>query len=196
VQARWDGGDGAIEAVATDGRIVPAQLGHDGLAVFVVAIGAYETQRWSLRRAATAPGATVTVEPVAGVQFDQVPYLEVRAPWMTAVVRRDNGVIISLQRADRGRELVAYGRARWASYVDSARPDLALNVLQVTDEEWVKLRANLRSEAQAWMDGAGREHDVGEIALAGMIGSVAHLAYHLGAIRQLAPATAGPPERG
>ena len=68
--------------------------------------------------------------------------------------------------------------------------------VQVTDEEWVKLRANLRSEAQAWMDGAGREHDVGEVALAGMIGSVAHLAYHLGAIRQLAPATAGPPERG
>ena len=46
------------------------------------------------------------------------------------------------------------------------------------------------------MDGAGREHSVSEIEAAGMIGSVAHLAYHLGAIRQLAPATAGPPERG
>ena len=68
--------------------------------------------------------------------------------------------------------------------------------LPVTDEEWVKLRANLRGEAQAWMDGAGRERSVSEIEIAGMIGSVAHLAYHLGAIRQLAPVTAGPPERG
>jgi hypothetical protein len=68
--------------------------------------------------------------------------------------------------------------------------------VRVTDDEWTALRADLRREAHAWMDGAGRERGVDEIALAGMIGSVAHLAYHLGAIRQLAPAAAGPPERG
>jgi hypothetical protein len=68
--------------------------------------------------------------------------------------------------------------------------------VHVTDEEWAKLRANLRSEAQSWIEGAGREREMNEIELAGVIGSVAHLAYHLGAIRQLAPATAGPPERG
>jgi hypothetical protein len=68
--------------------------------------------------------------------------------------------------------------------------------VHVTDEEWAKLRANLRSEAQAWIEGAGRERDVGDVELGGVIGSVVHLAYHLGAIRQLAPAAAGPPERG
>jgi hypothetical protein len=68
--------------------------------------------------------------------------------------------------------------------------------VDVTDEEWAKLRANLRSEAQSWIEGAGREREMNEIEVAGVIGSVAHLAYHLGAIRQLAPATAGPPERG
>ena len=68
--------------------------------------------------------------------------------------------------------------------------------VRVTDDEWATLRADLRREAHAWMDGAGRERSVDDIALAGMIGSVAHLAYHLGAIRQLAPAAAGPPERG
>jgi len=68
--------------------------------------------------------------------------------------------------------------------------------VHVTDEEWAKLRANLRSEAQAWIEGAGRERDMGDVELGGVIGSVVHLAYHLGAIRQLALAAAGPPERG
>ena len=52
------------------------------------------------------------------------------------------------------------------------------------------------SEAHAWIEGAGRERSVNDIELAGVIGSIAHLAYHLGAIRQLAPAAAGPPDRG
>ena len=68
--------------------------------------------------------------------------------------------------------------------------------VHVTDEEWAKLRANLRSEAQAWIEGAGRRATSTTSRSAGVIGSIAHLAYHLGAIRQLAPAAAGPPERG
>jgi hypothetical protein len=46
------------------------------------------------------------------------------------------------------------------------------------------------------MEGAGRERSLNDIELGGVIGSLAHLGYHLGAIRQLAPAAAGPPERG
>jgi hypothetical protein len=68
--------------------------------------------------------------------------------------------------------------------------------VQVTDAEWATLRANLRGEAHAWVEASGRERSVNDIELAGVIGSIAHLAYHLGAIRQLAPAAAGPPERG
>lgn len=68
--------------------------------------------------------------------------------------------------------------------------------VQVTDAEWATLRASLRGEAHGWVEGAGRERGVNPIELAGVIGSIAHLAYHLGAIRQLAPAAAGPPERG
>jgi hypothetical protein len=68
--------------------------------------------------------------------------------------------------------------------------------VHVSDEEWAKLRANLRSEAHAWMENASRERSVDELALAGMIGSIAHLGYHFGSIRQLAPAAAGPPDRG
>jgi hypothetical protein len=36
--------------------------------------------------------------------------------------------------------------------------------------------------------------EVADIELAGMVGSVAHLAYHLGAIRQIAAAARGPRE--
>jgi hypothetical protein len=38
----------------------------------------------------------------------------------------------------------------------------------------------------------GRPRDVGEIELNGIIGSIAHLAYHLGAIRQIDRAARGP----
>jgi hypothetical protein len=68
--------------------------------------------------------------------------------------------------------------------------------VQVTDEEWAALRANLQGEAHAWIEGAGQARDMDATALGGVIGSVVHLGYHLGAIRQLAPVAAGPPERG
>jgi hypothetical protein len=38
----------------------------------------------------------------------------------------------------------------------------------------------------------GTPRDVDDIELNGMVGSVAHLAYHLGAIRQIDRATRGP----
>ena len=66
----------------------------------------------------------------------------------------------------------------------------------VTDEEWATLRANLRREANAWIDAVGRGRPMSDPELGGVIGSIAHLGYHLGAIRQLTQAAAGPPERG
>ena len=68
--------------------------------------------------------------------------------------------------------------------------------VRVTDQEWTMLRANLAREAQAWMENAAKPRDLDAVALGGVFGSFAHLAYHLGAIRQLAPAAAGPPDLG
>jgi hypothetical protein len=64
----------------------------------------------------------------------------------------------------------------------------------VDDRAWDALRKALRSEASAWIQSAGREREMDDVALAGVVGSIAHLAYHLGAIRQMAPAAAGPRE--
>lgn len=62
----------------------------------------------------------------------------------------------------------------------------------VTDGEWARLRADLRAEAYRWRDVLRAPREVGGIELNGMIGSIAHLAYHLGAIRQIDRATRGP----
>lgn len=58
----------------------------------------------------------------------------------------------------------------------------------VTEEEWAKLRSDLRERAGQWIDVVENiepeDHD--EMVVRGLIASVAHSAYHLGAIRQLA----------
>jgi hypothetical protein len=64
----------------------------------------------------------------------------------------------------------------------------------VSDEEWQRLRADLRSEATRWSEALRKAREVQEIELNGMIGSIAHLAYHLGAIRQIDQRSRGPAE--
>jgi hypothetical protein len=65
----------------------------------------------------------------------------------------------------------------------------------VTEEEWRTLRAGLRSEAERWLEALRTPREVQEIELNGMIGSIAHLAYHLGAMRQIDQALKGPTEQ-
>jgi hypothetical protein len=62
----------------------------------------------------------------------------------------------------------------------------------VTEAEWRGLRDDLRREAEAWVDALAVPRDVQPRELAWIAGSVAHLAYHLGAIRQIARAARGP----
>jgi hypothetical protein len=64
----------------------------------------------------------------------------------------------------------------------------------VSEDEWQMLRAQLRTEAAGWLNGLRMPREAQEIELNGMIGSIAHLAYHLGAIRQIDRAARGPAE--
>ena len=64
----------------------------------------------------------------------------------------------------------------------------------VTEDEWQRLRMAIRSEAGNWIEELRTEREVDEIELNGMIGSVAHMAYHLGAIRQIDRMARGPVE--
>jgi hypothetical protein len=62
----------------------------------------------------------------------------------------------------------------------------------VSDEEWRRLRGALRDEAHRWLAAMGAAHDMEATPLTYMMASVAHLAYHLGAIRQMDRAIGGP----
>lgn len=59
---------------------------------------------------------------------------------------------------------------------------------------WDTLRRNLQAEVTRWLDPLRTPREVQEIELNGMIGSIAHLGYHLGAIRQINSAVRGPAE--
>ena len=64
----------------------------------------------------------------------------------------------------------------------------------VSEDEWRTRRTELRTEATRWLEALGTPRDVREMELNGMIGSIAHLAYHLGAIRQINSVARGPAE--
>jgi hypothetical protein len=62
----------------------------------------------------------------------------------------------------------------------------------VSDAEWRKLRGALREEAERWLGSLGAARELDGMALTYMMASIAHLAYHLGAIRQMDRAIRGP----
>jgi hypothetical protein len=65
-----------------------------------------------------------------------------------------------------------------------------------SDAQWRALRQALRDESHRWLDALGKPRDVSAIELNGVVGSIAHLAYHLGAIRQMDRAASGPKDAG
>ena len=85
---------------------------------------------------------------------------------------------------------------RWASeggnpFAD-ARWDEAWKISTVDEEQWSEIRNGLRDEAHRWLEVLGSPRDVRSVELSGMIGSIAHFAYHLGAMRQIAASARGP----
>jgi len=86
----------------------------------------------------------------------------------------------------------------WASGTDLGPPDWGASwrLSRVSDEQWKELRAKLASEVAAWKSVLDRETVVDDDAMRSLASSVVHLAYHFGAIRQLANASRGPREPG
>ena len=62
----------------------------------------------------------------------------------------------------------------------------------VNEDEWVALRQKLGIEARTWLETLAMPRDYTEARLNDAIASVAHLAYHLGAIRQIDRSIRGP----
>jgi hypothetical protein len=62
----------------------------------------------------------------------------------------------------------------------------------VDEAGWDALRKKLAVEAAAWVETAGTPRSWDADTLNGAIGSIVHLAYHIGAIRQVDAAARGP----
>ena len=85
---------------------------------------------------------------------------------------------------------------RWADGVPPPWPDMDWTASwrrnAVSDAAWRTLRDELRREATRWVEALETRQDVSDVEAGWMAGSVAHTAYHLGAIRQIDRATRGP----
>ena len=57
--------------------------------------------------------------------------------------------------------------------------------LTVTDEQWRELRDNLRKESDTWRKAVVHLTKWDDVTAAGALSTIAHTAYHLGAIRQI-----------
>jgi hypothetical protein len=94
---------------------------------------------------------------------------------------------------------VRYGLSlmnRWAKeggdpFAD-ATWDAAWKTSAVDAAAWSEIRSGLRDETQRWLEVLRAPREASGTELAGLIGSVAHLAYHLGAIRQISKTVRGP----
>jgi hypothetical protein len=65
---------------------------------------------------------------------------------------------------------------------------------RVSEEQWRALRAALAHEARAWETASG-QRDWDDESLTGALSSIVHLAYHVGAIRQIQRPASGPPAK-
>lgn len=63
---------------------------------------------------------------------------------------------------------------------------------EVSDDEWSDLRGRLRNEIERWHGALAGRRDARGVELDTVIGTIVHLAYHFGAIRQIHSATRGP----
>ena len=76
----------------------------------------------------------------------------------------------------------------------NAKWDEAWKVSSVDAAAWEEIRTGLGDEAERWLKVLSEPREVIDIEFTGLVASIAHLAYHLGAIRQINKVGRGPKE--
>ena len=66
------------------------------------------------------------------------------------------------------------------------------SITHVSDSEWADLRQALRDQCTRWLEVIRTPRDARGVEVTLMVSTIAHLAYHIGAIRQISRAAGGP----
>jgi hypothetical protein len=127
--------------------------------------------------------------------------------------RGDPGLLASLEKlSPEDASRASHGGACIAAHVDHLRYGLSLmnrwaggenpfldadwraswKRSRVSESEWQTLRRALRQEVDRWHTALQSPREVSGMEVDGVIGSVVHLAYHVGAIRQIHAEARGP----
>jgi hypothetical protein len=122
------------------------------------------------------------------------------APGCDQHVRRERPVLHLLHDKARAAHVdhLRYGFSlmnRWTGGEnpwDDADWTQSWRIAKVSEVEWKKLRADLGSEMRRWRAAVGKPREMDQTELTGVIASIVHLAYHLGAIRQIDRTARGP----
>ena len=139
-------GESDVWLIGDHGHVTPGQYTPQGLG-FVARVPAFGTVSYRIAKDAPGGAAAQKVEAIPafapldnrssnmlGAAAKDAPYLRVETPMYRIYIRRDCGILVSFFDKRVGRELVGFGLRRGSDYIDTARPDLALNVFQLLDE--------------------------------------------------------------
>ena len=84
---------------------------------------------------------------------------------------------------------------RWAAGenpFDDADWSASWRKTRVSAAEWKQRRDELAGEARRWLEALRTSREIGQTDLNSVVGSITHLAYHVGAIRQIDLSARGP----
>ena len=84
---------------------------------------------------------------------------------------------------------------RWAAGekpFDDADWSASWHKTRVSAAEWKQRREELADEARSWLEALRTSREIGQADLNSVVGSITHLAYHVGAIRQIDLSARGP----
>ena len=137
-------GLGTVNLVGSHGHLSVGQYMPEGLG-FVARVPAFGTVSYQVEEINMAGKDALVAElafaPTDNRQYNflsdthsEPPYFKIETPVFRVYLRRDSGILVSFYDKRVGRELVGFGMRRGSDYTDSARADLALNVLQFEEE--------------------------------------------------------------
>lgn len=93
-----------------------------------------------------------------------------------------------------GLSLMNEWAARGGNPFANAKWDEAWKVNAVDEPQWAEIRNGLADETRRWVEVLKTPRETSGVEYSGMVASIAHLAYHFGAIRQIAKTARGPKE--